>query len=161
MLCLVNGFAPCSAVVFHGIGEVLHRLQLVAGDVPGGGMEQGRDAVDDGGAGVLDGGGFHHVELGLGFAVDLPIAHIAVIGAVDLADGLLFDGDALHGLNGDYRRHTDSVARLDLLAQGLAVDVLVQDAGDVLLGNALDGEAQLVADGFGSVPGVGRLKVGG
>ena len=101
------------------------------------------------------------MELGLGFAEDLPIAHIAVIRAVNLANGLLFDGDALHSLDGDHSRHTDGVARLDLLAQRLAVDVLIQDAGDVLLGNALDGETQLVADSLGGVPGVGRLKVGG
>ena len=49
---------------------------------------------------------------------------------------------------------------LDLLAERLAVDVPVDDAGNVLLGNALDGEAELVADGFGGVPGIGRLKVG-
>ena len=46
------------------------------------------------------------------------------------------------------------------LAERFAVNVLVDDAGDVLLGNALDGEAELIADRFGGIPGVGRLKVG-
>ena len=149
-----------SAVVLHRVGEVFDRLELVAGDVSGRSAEQGRDAVDDRGAGVLDGRGLHDMELGLGLAEDLPIAHIAVVRAVDLADGLFLDGDALHGLDGDDRGHADGVAGLDVLAERFTVNVLVDDAGNMLLGNALDGEAELIADGFGGVPGVGRLKVG-
>ena len=150
-----------SAGELHGVGKVLHGLQLVAGDIPGGGAEQGGDAVDDRGAGVLHRGGLHHVELRPGVAQDLPVAHVAVVRTVDLADGLLLHGDALHGLDGDHRGHADGIAGLDLPAQGFAVDVLVDEAGDMLLGDALDGEAQLVADGLGGIPGVGRLEVGG
>ena len=109
---------------------------------------------------MLDGRGLYDVELRLRLAEDLPIAHIAVVRSVDLADGLFLNGDALHGLDRDDRGHTDGVARLDLLAKRFAVDVLVDDAGDMLLGNALDGETELVADGFGGVPCIGRLKVG-
>ena len=105
-----------SAVVFHRVGEVLDRLELVAGNVSGGSAEQGRDAVDDRGAGVLDGRGLHDMELGLGLAEDLPIAHIAVVRAVDLADGLFLDGDALHGLDGDDRGHADGMAGLDVVS---------------------------------------------
>ena len=147
----------CSAVVLHRVGEVLDRLELIAGDIAGGGVEQRRDAVDDRGAGVLDGRGLHNVELRLRLAEDLPVAQIAVVRSIDLADGLLLDGDALHGLDGNDRRHADGVARLDLLAERFAVDVLVDDARDMLLRNALDREAQLVADRLhGRWPGPGR-----
>ena len=100
------------------------------------------------------------MELRLRLAEDLPVAQIAVVRSIDLADGLLLDGDALHGLDGNDRRHADGVARLDLLAERFAVDVLVDDARDMLLRNALDREAQLVADRLGSIPRVGRLKLG-
>ena len=79
------------------------------------------------------------MELGVRLADDLPIAHIAVFRAVDLADGLLLDGNALHGLDGDDCGHTDAVTSRNSLAQGGAVYIVIHHIGNVLLINALDG----------------------
>ena len=37
---------------------------------------------------------------------------------------------------------------------------MINDARDVLLGDGLNGQAQLIADGFAGVPGVGRFELG-
>jgi hypothetical protein len=148
------------AIVLQRIGKILNGLKLIAGYIAGGSAEQRRNAVYNRGAGMLNGGGLHNVELGPGLAEDFPITHIAVIGAIDLADGLLFNGDALHGLNGNNGGHADGVAGLDILAESFAVDILVYDARHMLLRNALDGKAKLVADSLGGVPSIGRLKLG-
>lgn len=101
--------AEGSDMVLHGVGQVAMGVQLVTGDIARRCIEQRGDAVDDGGAGVLHGGGLHHMELRIRLAGQLPVAHIAIVRAVDLANGLLLHGDALHGLDGDHGRHTDAV----------------------------------------------------
>ena len=149
-------------------------VQLVTGDIARRCIEQRGDAVDDGGAGVLDGGGLHPrgtphtrrlcVEAELrprpGLAGPLPVAHIAIVRAVDLANGLLLHGDALHGLDGDHGRHTDAVPCRDGAAQRGAVHVVIRRVGDVLLADGLDGQPQLVADGLAGVPRIGGLELG-
>ena len=113
------------AIVLQRIGKILNGLKLIAGYIAGGSAEQRRNAVYNRGTGMLNGGGLHNMELGLGLAEDFPIAHIAVVGAIDLADGLLFNGDALHSFNGNNGGHADGVAGLYILAEGFAVDILV------------------------------------
>ena len=58
------------------------------------------------------------MELGIRFAGNLPIAQIAVLRAVDLADGFLLDGDALHGFNRDAGAHADTAPGFDDPAEG-------------------------------------------
>ena len=99
------------------------------------------------------------MELGVGFTGDPPVAHIAVVRPVNLADGLLFNSDSLHSLNGDNCGHTDASAGLDLLAKRGAIDVLVDDVGNMLLVNALDGKAELIDNRFRSIPCIGGLKL--
>ena len=83
------------------------------------------------------------------------IAQIAVLGAVHLADGLLLHRDALIGLDGDDGRHPDAASRLDRLAERRAVEIVIDDIGDVLLPDRLDRQSQLVADGLCRIPGIG------
>ena len=135
-------------------------VQLVAGDIACRRIEQRGDTVDDGGAGVLHGGGLHHMELRIRLAGQLPVAHIAIVRAVDLANGLLLHGDALHRLDGDHGRHTDAVPCRDGASQRGAVHVVIRRIGDVLLADGLDGQPQLVADGLAGVPRIGGLELG-
>ena len=58
------------------------------------------------------------MELGIGLARDLPVAHIAVIGAIDLAYGFFLNCNALHGLDCNHGRHTYASAGLDGSAEG-------------------------------------------
>jgi len=110
---------------------------------------------------VLHGSGLDDVELGIRLAGDQPVAHIAILGAVYLADGLLFHGDALHGFDGHHGGHADAAASLDGLAQGFGIDIVIDHAGHMLLGDGFDGQAQLAADGLAGVPGIGGLKLRG
>lgn len=137
------------------------RLELVAGDVTGRRVEKAGNPVDDRRAGVLDRGRLHDMELRVGLAGDPPVAHVAVVRAVHLADGLFLDRDALHGLDGDHRGHADAVAGRDGLAQRCAVYVVVHDAGHMLLCDGPDGQSQLAADGLAGVPRVGGLEFRG
>ena len=77
--------------------------------------------------------GFDNVELGIRLACDLPVAHIAVIGTVNLADCFLFDCNALHSLDSNDSGHTDTTARLNRLAERGGLDVVIYDAGNVFL----------------------------
>ena len=79
------------------------------------------------------------MEFRVGLAGEPPVAHIAVVRAIDLADGFLFNGNALHGLDGDDCGHTDAVTSRNSLAQGGAVYIVIHHIGNVLLINALDG----------------------
>lgn len=97
-------------VILHGISQIAVGLQLIAGNETSGCGEQTGNPVYDGGAGVLHSGRFHHMEFGIRLAGDPPVALVAVIRPVDLADGFLLDGDSLHGFNGYHRRHADAVA---------------------------------------------------
>ena len=132
-------------VEFHRIGEVTHFLELVAGHVTRGSLDEGGDAVHDGRAGVLDGRGFHHVVFEVRLALDPPIAHIPVIRPIDLADRLFLDLDALGGLDGHHRGHADAAAGLDGFAKRRGLEVMVDDIGDVLLLDGDDGEASFEA----------------
>ena len=107
---------------------------------------------------MLNGCRLHNMELGVRLADDLPIAHIAVFRAVDLADGLLFDGDALHCLDGHDGRHANAAAGFDGLAERLGVNVVIDDARHMLLVDRLDCQAKLIANGFAGILSVGRLK---
>ena len=71
-------------VIFHGIGQIAEGIQLVAGDITCGGVEQAGNTVDHGGTGVLHGGGFNHMELGVRFAGDPPVALISSSGPYTL-----------------------------------------------------------------------------
>ena len=82
-------------IEFHRIGKIIDRLQLVGSDITGRCSKKGRNPVDDGSAGMFGGMRFDDMELGIGFTGDPPITHITVIRTIDLADGLLFDGDTL------------------------------------------------------------------
>ena len=76
MLLLALCCFKFSAVVLHGVGEILHALKLVAGNIACGSQQQGGDAVYDGGAGVLNGGGLFNGKLHIGLAEDLQ-SHIS------------------------------------------------------------------------------------
>ncbi len=150
--------AAVSAVFFHGFGKEANFFKLVAGYIARRSFDKRRQTVYNGGAGMLNGGGLYNVIFNVGFAGEPPVAHIAVVRAVDLADRLFLHRDALHRLDGHDGGHADASAGLDGLAQRGGLDIVVDDAGHVLLRDGLDGQAQLVADGLGGVPGVGRLK---
>ena len=98
------------------------------------------------------------MKLGIRFAGNLPIAQIAVLRAVDLADSFLLDGDALHGFNRDDGAHADTAPGFDDPAEGGGLNIAVDDARHVLLRDGFDRQAELVADGFAGVPCVGWLE---
>ena len=53
-----------SDIILHRVGEVCVRVELVDGDVTCRCVQELREAVYDGRAGVLDGRRLHYVELG-------------------------------------------------------------------------------------------------
>ena len=75
---------------------------MVAGHIACRSCKQVQDPVYDGGTGMLYGGRLYYMEFCIRLAADPPVAHIAVLGTVYLAYGLFLDGDALHGLDGNY-----------------------------------------------------------
>ena len=145
-------------MIFHRIGKIAVRPQLVAGHIACRSCKQARDPVYDGSAGMLYGGRLYYMEFCIRLVAYPPVAHIAVLGAVYLAYGLFLDGDALHGLYGHYCGHTDAVARLDGLAEGGAVYIVIYDIRHVLMVDGLDGKARFIADGFAGIPCIGGLK---
>ena len=98
------------------------------------------------------------MELGIRFSENLPVAQIAVVRLIDLADGFFLDGDALHGFDGHDGTHANAASRLDDLAQRRGFNVVVDDARDMLLPDGANGQPQLMAEGFAGVPRIGRLK---
>ena len=136
----------------------MNRFELVGGDISGRGVDEAGQTVDDRCAGVFDRGGLDDAERGIRLAGNHPVAQVAVLGAVNLADGFLFDGDALHGFNRDDGAHADAAPGLDDLAEGGGADVVVDDAGNVLLRDGLNRQAELVTDGLAGVPRIGRLE---
>ena len=149
------------AVILHWIGEVLVGVELIRGHIAGGSVQKARDAVHDGCAGVLHGRGLHHMELGIRLAGNPPVAHIAVVGSVNLSDGLLFHGDALHGFNRHHGGHADAAAGLDGLAERGGIDIVIDYVGNMLLRDGLNRKAELVADGLAGVPCIGGFKLRG
>ena len=153
--------AAVSAVFFHGFGKEANFFKLVAGYIARRSFDKGRQTVDNGGAGMLNGGGLYNVIFNVGFAGKPPIAHIAVIGSVNLADGLFFNGDSLFGFNGNNGGHTDAAAGFDGGAEGFALNIVVNNIRNMLLVNGFNGEAEFVADSFAGVPCIGRLELFG
>lgn len=68
------------------VGEMVDLRQLVDRHIACRRIEHIGDAVDHRGAGVLHSRWFDHMEFGVGFAFDSPIAHIAVVRPIHLAD---------------------------------------------------------------------------
>ena len=136
----------------------MNRFELVGGDISGRGVDEAGQAVDDRCAGVFDRGGLDDAERGIRLAGNHPVAQVAVLGAVNLADGFLLDGDALHGLDRDDGAHADAAPGFDDLAEGGGADVVVDDAGNMLLRDGLNRQAELVTDGLAGVPRIGRLE---
>lgn len=151
--------AAVSAVFFHGFGKEANFFKLVAGYIARRSFDKGRQTVYNGGAGMLNGGGLYNMIFHIGFAGKPPVAHIAVIGSVNLADGLFFNGDSLFGFNGNDGGHTDAAAGFDGGAEGFAVNIVVNNIRNMLLVNGFNGEAEFVADGFAGVPCIGRLEL--
>ena len=56
---------------------------------------------------------------------------------------------------GDDGRHPDAAPRLDRLAERRAVEIVIDDIGNILLTDGLDRQSQLVADGLCRIPGIG------
>ena len=73
----------------------MNLFKLVAGYITGGCFDKGRQAVYNGCAGVFNGGGLYNMILNIGFAGKPPIAHIAVVGSVNLTDGFFLRSDPL------------------------------------------------------------------
>ena len=130
-----------SAIHLHRIRQILNRFELVGGDISGRGVDEAGQAVDDRCAGVFDRGGLDDAERGIRLAGNHPVAQVAVLGAVNLADGFLLDGDALHGLDRDDGAHADAAPGLDDLTEGGGADVVVDDAGNMLLRDGLNRQA--------------------
>ena len=59
---------------------------------------------------MLHSGRLLYKEGGVGFAYDFPVAQIAVIRSVYLADALGLYNRTLEGLGGDHGAHTDAVS---------------------------------------------------
>ena len=55
-------------MIFHRIGKIAVGSQLVAGHIACGSCKQARYPVYDGGTGMLYGGRFYYMELGVGLA---------------------------------------------------------------------------------------------
>ena len=131
---------------------------MVGGDIAGGRVDQTGQSVNDCSAGMLHCSGFDDMELSVGLTRDLPIAHIAVIGAVNFTDGLFLNGDALHGFNGNHSGHADTAAGFDGLAERRGFDIMIDDVWNMFLGDGFDGQTQFVSQGFAGVPSIGRFE---
>ena len=147
-----------SAIVFHGESEIFVLIELVNGYNACGSVENVGNAVYDSCAGVFNGCGFNNVELGIGFAGDFPIAHIAVIGTVNFADALGFDNRSLEGFGGNYCCHTDAVAFGDNFAHGFGIKVGIIEIRNAFLAVGFNGPAEFGSKGFVGRPNVGRFE---
>ena len=130
----------------------MNLFKLVAGYIACRSFDEGRQAVNNGGTGVFNGGGLYNMIFHIGFAGEPPVAHITVFRSVNLADGLFFNGDALFGFNGNNSGHTYAAACFDGGTEGFAVNVVVNDIRNMLLVYGFDGQTELVADSFAGVP---------
>jgi hypothetical protein len=140
----------------HRLGLVAERLELVDRVVAGRSGKDGRNALDDRGAGVLDSSRLVHMEDGVRLAGDLPVAEVAVIRAVDLADLGRHDIDALIGLGRDARVHAKDLALGNDAAHRVGVGVLLCDIGDILLDDLGNRKAKLLGERLVGVPDIGR-----
>ena len=147
-----------SAIVLHGEGEIFDFVELVNGNNACRSIENVGNAVYDGCAGVFNGCRFNNMELGIGFAGDFPIAHIAVIGSVNFTDALGFDDRALEGFGGNYCCHTDAVAFGDNFAHGFGIKVGIIEIRNAFLAVGFNGPAEFGCEGFVGRPYIGRFK---
>ena len=140
----------------HGICEIMDLVELVRRNVPRRSVQKGRYAIDDRRTGMLYRSGLYDVEFGIRFARDLPVAHIAVFGPIYFAYRLLFRNDPLIRFDRDDCRHTDTFPRFDFLSPSRAVNILIDDIGNVFLLNGFNRQAELIANRFSRVPRIGR-----
>jgi hypothetical protein len=147
-----------SAIVFHGESEVFVLVELVNGYNTCRSVENVGNAVYDGCASVFNGCGFNNMELGIGFAGDFPVAHIAVIGTVNFTDALGFDDRALEGFGGNYCCHTDAVAFGDNFAHGFGIKIGIIEIRNAFLAVGFNGPAEFGCERFVGRPNVGRFE---
>ena len=122
-LVAMTASATTAAVVgveMHRVGKILNRSKLFYRNVARFSSQYGRNAINNIGAGVLNGSRLFYTKDYIRLANNLPVAHIAVVRAVHLADALRLKGDALERLGGDNGAHADAVALGDGFARGAA-----------------------------------------
>ena len=143
-----------SAIELHGISEILVGIKLIGCDVTRRCAEKRGNTVDYRSAGMLDRCGLYDVEFGVRLARNLPVAHIAVIGTVDLAYSLLFNCNALHRFDSHDGGHSYAASGFDSLAESLGINIAVNNARHVLLVDGFNCQPELVADSLACVPGI-------
>ena len=151
-------YAQISAIVLHREGEIFDFVELVNGDNACRGVDDVGNAVYDGCAGVLNGSGFHNVELGIGLAGDLPVAHIAVVRSINFADALSLNNRTLEGLGGNYCGHADAVTFRDSLAESCGIEVFIVEVRNAFLSVGFDSPAHFGSKGLVGAPYIGGLE---
>lgn len=92
------------------IGEIFDRTKLIDRDVSCRSIDHCWNAVNDISTRVLDRCWLCDREFRIGLAKDLPIAQIAIIRTIHLANALRLYNGPLVSLSGDHRAHADALS---------------------------------------------------